>query len=130
MQNIHFQVIIFYYSIIALAMTSVVLILETIFLWQPLRILHYTWGQYFASILPGILHNATTYCLTIAMQNERPGFVTLLGYIGLVYAFLGDTLIFKESLYMQELFGICIIFTLNITVVYEKLTGTNPFKIK
>ena len=34
--------------------------------------------------------------MTIAMQNERSGFITLLGYIGLVYAFLGDIFIFNE----------------------------------
>ena len=54
-----------------------------------------------AAFLPGLLHNATTYFLAIAMQNERPGFISLLGYIGLVYAFIGDMFVFKETIYLQ-----------------------------
>ena len=59
------------------------------------------------------------------MQNERPGFITILGYIGLVYAYIGDTFIFNYSTNLQEAIGICIILTLNITVIYEKLSH-NP----
>ena len=37
--------------------------------------------------------------ITISMQNERSGFVTLIGYVGLVYSFFGDWIIFREQLY-------------------------------
>ena len=32
---------------------------------------------------------------TIAFQNERSGLITLIGYVGLVYAFLADAFVFK-----------------------------------
>ena len=60
-------------------------------------------------------------CQTIAMQNERSGFITLLGYIGLVYAFLGDILIFNEKFAWLGLLGISIILLLNISLVVDKM---------
>ena len=55
------------------------------------------------------------------MQNERPGFVTLVSYVGLVYAFIGDTLIFDESYSLRDLLCIVVILTLNVTVVIYNL---------
>ena len=54
---------------------------------------------------------------TIAAQNERSGFVTLLGYIGLVYSFLGDLLIFSEVPNALEIVGVTIILLNNLVVV-------------
>ena len=74
------------------------LIVESYYNNTSIRILNYSSAQYMAAFLPGLLHNGTTYFLAIAMQNERPGFISLLGYIGLVYAFVGDMFVFKETI--------------------------------
>lgn len=63
---------------------------------------------------------------TIAVQNERSGFVTLIGYIGLVYAFLGDMIIFKEQLAWLELLGISIVLCMNIALVCQKWGPSTP----
>ena len=34
---------------------------------------------------------------TIALQNEKSGFITSIGYVSLVYAFMGDLIVFKQS---------------------------------
>lgn len=57
----------------------------------------------------------------IAAQNERPGFVTLIGYIGLVYAFLGDFLIFSEVPNSLEIAGVCLILFNNIVVICQNM---------
>ena len=57
---------------------------------------------------------------TIAMQNERSGFITLLGYIGLVYAFIGDLLIFHETIGLLQVLGILVIVFFNVTLVVQK----------
>ncbi len=49
------------------------------------------------------------------------GFITLIGYIGLVYAFLGDLLIFNERLAWLEVLGISIVLCMNITLVCSKM---------
>ena len=57
------------------------------------------------------------------MQNERPGFVALLGYVGLVYAFLSDTLIFDETFNMINLGAISVILCLNLMLIINKIMG-------
>lgn len=56
-------------------------------------------------------------CKTIAYQNERPGLITLIGYIGLVYGFLVDTFYLKESLNALEIFGVGLITIMNVLVI-------------
>ena len=63
---------------------------------------------------------------TVALQNERSGFITLLGYIGLVYAFLGDIFIFNDKLSWMEFIGIVIILSLNVTLIVTKLRKATP----
>ena len=55
------------------------------------------------------------------MQNERPGFVALLGYIGLVYAILCDFFIFGESFGPVELCGISLILIMNLMLIASKM---------
>ena len=61
--------------------------------------------------------------VTVAMQNERSGFITLVGYVGLVYAFMGDWLIFGEQLLWLlwlEIGGIALIIGMNVAIVCTK----------
>lgn len=51
------------------------------------------------------------------MQNERPGFVTLVSYVGLVYAFMGDVVLFNETYSWVELGCTGLILSLNLSVV-------------
>ena len=50
------------------------------------------------------------------MQNERPGFVTLVGYVGLVYAFIGDLVLFNETFSWVELGCAAVILSLNLNI--------------
>ena len=60
----------------------------------------------------------STYFKIMAYQYERPGFVTLLGYIGLIYAFIGDRFIFDENYAVGELIGILIVLASNLSLVF------------
>ena len=46
----------------------------------------------------------------------------MLGYMGLVYAFVGNAFIFKQTLLGQQLLGISIILTLYISLVFKGLS--------
>lgn len=59
------------------------------------------------------------------MQNERPGFVTLVGYVGLVYAFIGDVVVFGEHFTWVEIVSALVILSLNVTVVTYNLRQQN-----
>ena len=66
--------------------------------------------------------------MTIAMQNERSGFITLVGYVGLVYAFMGDLFIFIEELAWLELGGVLMIIGMNVALVCTKMSDAQPTK--
>ena len=61
--------------------------------------------------------------------------ITLLAYIGLFYAFLGDYLIFKERLSVMEIVGIGTILVINVALVVmnmrkKKAAPATPSELK
>ena len=121
MQKIPFAVLNVYYGIFAFFATVLMIVGEAIIMDKPLRIFSYDRNQYLITILASVINFGTISSQTIAMQNERPGFVALLGYIGLVYAFLSDTFIFHERFSPLELAGITIIIVLNLMLIGDKM---------
>ena len=106
MQKMNFAVMLFYYSVVALFITALMVLVEAWVNHHPLRFWDYTGEQFGFTFLLSCVNFIGLNCQTIALQNERSGFITLLGYIGLVYAFLGDIFIFHEKLVWLELLGI------------------------
>ena len=100
--------------------TAIFVISESLMKSQPIRLWAYNGEQWVWTIGLCTINFIGLNCSTIAMQNERSGFITLLGYIGLVYAFLGDIFIFNEKFYWIELLGIIIILILNISLIISK----------
>ena len=98
MQNVNFAVILFYYGVVAFILSLLMVVLESLVKHEAIRLWEYSGEQYGYMLLLSTVNYIGMNCQTIALQNEKSGFVTLLGYIGLVYAFLGDLFIFKESL--------------------------------
>lgn len=78
-------------------MVLVAILVESLVRAQPLRFWAYSKEQWLLICAMCLINYVSMNCLTIAMQNERSGFVTLIGYIGVVYAFAGDFFIFKEQ---------------------------------
>lgn len=120
MQKLHFTVNLFYYSILATVVVLIILVAESLAKWEPIRLWSYSWQQWLFMCSACLANYIGMNCLTIAMQNERSGFISLLGYIGVVYAFLGDIFIFKEQFNLLQLSAICLVLTLNICLICKK----------
>jgi drug/metabolite transporter (DMT)-like permease len=59
-------------------------------------------------------------CTTVAFQNERTGFISMVGYIGLVYAFGVDIFFYKQTFSTGEIVGVSIVLTfLMILMLYN-----------
>ena len=121
MQSLHVSVMMVYIALISLIIMTVGLLIENWVAGGPLRIVHYTSEQYGYGFACGVLNVLALIFKIVAYQNERSGFVTLLGYIGLIYAFLGDTFIFNVSFGAMELIGVLIIFVLNMSLIFSKM---------
>ena len=88
---------------------------------EPLRILNYTGEQYLYCIAIAVCNHGVLYFYIVAFQNDRSGFISLLAYIGLLYAFLLDIFYFHESFNALFLFGIITIFVINIALIFSKI---------
>jgi drug/metabolite transporter (DMT)-like permease len=53
----------------------------------------------------------------IAAQNEKAAIIQMIGYISLIYAFLGDYFIFKLELSGLQLIGILIVLCFSISMI-------------
>lgn len=63
---------------------------------SKLRLLTISGNQFLFCVLCGLANLVALTFKTIAYQNERPGLITMIGYIGILYGFLVDTFWLKE----------------------------------
>ena len=121
MQTIHFAVVLFYYGLVAVPVTLLMVWIQSLVKEEPIQLFNYTTEQYCYMLLVCSINFCGLNSNTIASQNERSGFVTLIGYVGLVYAFFGDLFIFDETLQWLQLLGVLIILICNVAVIWIKL---------
>jgi len=120
MQRVFFAIQMFYYASVALAVTVIMIVAESYINDHTIRFWGYSGAQYGWMFAVASFNFIGMFSSTISAQNERAGFVTLLAYIGLVYAFLGDWLIFNEMPKLLQLVGVSIILAMNIFVIRQK----------
>lgn len=131
MQKVHFTVNLFYYGILASLIVLVMIAAESLITSQPVRYWAYSSEQWFFIWLTCFVNYLGMNCETIAMQNERSGFISLLGYIGVVYAFVGDLAIFNESFNWLQICAICLVLSLNIALICKKqLPGKSQGEVR
>ena len=119
LQRINFSVILFWLGAVAVPVNFIMILGESWFSDIEIRLWSYSASQYGWMLMITVLNFIGFCAQTIAAQNERSGFVTLLGYIGLVYSFLGDLLIFNEMPIALEVVGVALIFVNNLIVVCQ-----------
>ena len=67
---------------------------------------------------------------TIAFQSDSSGFVSLIGYMSVLYAFLFDFFVFHEQISTVEICGALLILTVTIVVSVKKINEANRLKAK
>lgn len=75
-------------------------------------------------LIGGLANCIGIFYSTYTAQNSKPTTVALLRYIGVVYAFLVDLVIFKEHFNLLQVLGIGIILTTNIAAIFLKTKQT------
>ena len=79
-------------------------------------------NQYFWTSLSSSLNFAGLSFHCIALQNDNPAFLTILGYATLIYAFFADTFIFEDKIQgVLQLTGVGMILIMNLLLVCSKL---------
>ena len=86
-----------------------------------LTILNYP-PQVYLFMTAGVLCDSIALnCYTMAFQSDGSGFVALLSYLNILYAFVADRLIFQESFTLMELLATIVILIVTVGVSIYKL---------
>ena len=120
MQSYNFGVMLFWYAVFAAPVTMVMIFCDCLATRRTIHLLSYDLRQYCWILLASAFGFIADAAAIIATQNERSGFITLICYIELVYAFLGDLLFFSELPGALEIVGVLLIFIINILVICSK----------
>ena len=120
MKNIHFSVVIWWFSLGGCVLTLAAIALKSLYKAQAPDICFYTGEQFGYLFATGLSSAVSLSCATIAFQNDKSTTVSLLAYIELVYAFACDILMFGASFSALELVGTGIITFFNVLTIVER----------
>lgn len=116
----------FSYSIFGWLATVIILAIESAVNWTPWRFSNYTGEQYGWMILAASVSTLSLVCNIIAAQNEKTAIIQMIGYISLVYAFLGDFFIFDLTLNPLQIIGVLVVLAFSISMIIYNCMHAGP----
>jgi len=116
----------FSYSIFGWLATVIILAIESAVNWEPWRFSTYTGEQYGWMILAASISTMSLVCNIIAAQNEKAAIIQMIGYISLIYAFLGDFLIFDVTLNPLQIIGVLVVLAFSISMIIYNCIYATP----
>ena len=76
-------------------------------------------------ILASLFDLLAVNCQTLAFQKAPSSFVSLVGYVVVVYAFISDVCVFHETIYLNEIAAALVILAVTIYVAFQKNAAAN-----
>ena len=101
-------------------MTAIFLIIEAI-INGGTRLTEYTARQYGIAVAASLCETLALCTVTMAYQKDSSGFVALISYMNIVYAYICDQIFFNEKLNSIELVGALVILIVALGVGFYKL---------
>jgi drug/metabolite transporter (DMT)-like permease len=109
LKEFHYVVIMTYHGMAGFALSvSLVLIIplfnsSLVSYGAGITFFSYTQSQYIRMICACLFDTLAVNSMTVAFQSDSSGFISLVSYISIVYAFIGDVVIFNETFVPIEL---------------------------
>ena len=111
----------FWFSAIGLIFIFLFLVISAVISQDYPDLFYYNQSQYKNLVFTGIFSALNLTCLVIAYQNDKSATVSLLAYIGLVYAIFADLVIFNQTFVPMEIAGAAIITFFNLFTIWYKM---------
>ena len=117
------NVIVFYHCLGGMIISVLYILIEALLnnSGGGLRIFSYTGRMYAICAISSALDNLCLYLFIIAFTADTSGFVSLLSYTRIVWAYLTDILIFDQELKVSQLVAALVILSVAISVALYKL---------
>ena len=122
LKTIATSIILFWYCVGGMIMTGLYLIVELIVNSGNVGRFRSYSSEAYAFASASTLFDAASLCLiTVAYQSDKSGFVALLMYLNIVWAYLADILLLDESLNVIEFMAALTILLIAISITFFKL---------
>lgn len=119
LHDLHCMTIMFYHTLTAATVMLIVILCNSIATGEMPEI--YSTTLYCWICLSCVLDSISMNSMTFAFQSASPAFVSLIGQLSIVYAFIADALIFKQTPSTTELIGASIIIVVTMFVGLMKI---------
>jgi drug/metabolite transporter (DMT)-like permease len=80
-------------------------------------------------VLAASVSTFSLVCNIIAAQNEKAAIIQMIGYISLVYSFLGDIFIFHVTLNPMQVIGVLVVICFSIGMIIYNFTHAGPKQV-
>ena len=95
-----------------------------------IRLFHYDKDVYLLMLGATLFDSLTVNSVTIAYQSDSSGFVALISYVGILYAFASDQIIFHESFTILELLAAIVILVVTVCMSVYKIREGKRAKLR
>ena len=114
-------VVVFFHTINGLLLALSFIGIEALVTGQGTRLTQYSLRQYLICLVASIFDSGELLLITVACQADRSGFVSLIGFLNIVYGYGFDQLIFHSKINAIELSATLMILIVAMGVVFYKL---------
>jgi len=121
LQPVNPFVILFYFGCIGLVCCLLILFVDYTFFAHSIRVIHYPTETILYAIAGGLFDTGSAICVTIAYARGATGFVAMLGYVAIVWAFFSDVFIFHEEFVFDQLLSALFVVAVIIYTTYLKI---------
>ena len=100
LKQIPLNVVVFYHSLSGLTIALLYILIDALVSNSDggLRILSYTGQMYGICAISAVLDNLCLYLFVVAYTSDTSGFVSILSYMRIVWAYITDVLVFDQEL--------------------------------
>lgn len=133
LKDVHHAILMFWHGVLGIVLAVSGVLIEAIFVQNPeggLRIFHYSGAVYALMLGATLFDSGAVNFVTIAFQSDSSGFVALISYISIIYAFLADRIIFHESFHWLELVTAIVILAVTSSTSFYKLRQGQVAKLQ
>ena len=121
LKEIPLPIIVFYHTVGGLLLTGAFIGIECLITGKGSRLTEYTGKQYLICLGAAACDTIALFSDTLAFQKDSSGFVALISYMIIVYAYICDQIFFDEHLNSIELVAVLVILIVALGVAVYKL---------
>ena len=114
-------VLVFYHTVVGFTFTLVYILVEMWITGNGFRLAQYTSHDYLICLCASAFDAGALIGVTVAYQVDSSGFVALISYMSIVYAYICDQIFFNEHLKAIELIAALVILFVALGVATYKL---------